>query len=99
MVTRYAMPRSLEKIFAQRRLNLQKLIVHFGRLDALAHRLGYSYTGFLSQMASENMRVGFKRDMSERTARYIEERLKLPPLAMDRPLPIKLLEQRIPLAQ
>lgn len=79
-------PRTLAHVYASRRLNLQKLIAHYNGPKALATALGDEFSpSYLSQLYTPKR----TRDISERTARLIEERLRWPPGRMDTPLVFK----------
>lgn len=67
------------KITDVRRQNLRKLIEHYGGSTALSQRLGYATPSFLVQQAGPNP----TREVTERTARKFEEKLGLPPGALD----------------
>lgn len=67
---------------ALRRENLRALIGERGVLTDLSNRLGYKNPSFLSQMAGPNP----TREITEKTARKIEQTLRMEPGALDRPV-------------
>lgn len=62
-----------------RRSNLRALIGDRGGLTDLSNRLGYKNPSFLSQMAGPNP----TREITEKTARKIEQSLRLAPGTLD----------------
>lgn len=70
------------KVHALRRENLRALIGERGGLTDLSNKLGYSNPSFLSQMAGPNP----TREITERTARKIEQTLRMEPGVLDRPV-------------
>jgi hypothetical protein len=65
-----------------RRANIRLLVEQRGGLTKLSRILGYKNPSFLSQMLSE---TGATREVTERTARKIEEALGLPADQIDQP--------------
>ena len=61
-------------VFANRRTNLRNLIEQWHGPLAIAKKIGYSNASFIVQMSGPNP----TREVSERTARRIEEALGLP---------------------
>ena len=70
------------KVQDVRRSNLRALIGERGGLTDLSNRLGYKNPSFLSQMAGPNP----TREITEKTARKIEQTLRMEPGALDRPV-------------
>lgn len=68
-------------IFSNRRANLRDLIDQWHGPLALSKKLGYSNASFVVQMAGPNP----NREVTEKTARKIEQTLGLPPGWMDEP--------------
>lgn len=66
--------------FDNRRSNLRQLIEQWGGPKPLSAKLGYSNASFLVQMAGPNP----TREVTERTARKIEQTLDLPAAWLDR---------------
>lgn len=66
-------------IYEVRRTNLRRLMQQWGGPTALAAHLGHSNGSYLAQLAGPNP----KREVGERTARQVEERLGLPHGYMD----------------
>lgn len=86
-------PRTLVHIYESRRLNLEKLMVHFGTWVDLADRLGDQFSpSYLHQLTDSKRH----RNISERTARLIEERLGWPSGTLDVPLSFKEIVTRCP---
>lgn len=66
-------------VFERRRTNLRHLIEQWGGPLHLSQKIGYRNASFLVQMAGPNP----NREVTERTARRVEEALGLPPRWMD----------------
>lgn len=71
------------KLNDTRRERLRKLVEQFGGPAALAKRLGYANASFIVQMTGPNP----SRDVTERTARAIEDKLRMAAGTLDEPLP------------
>lgn len=67
-----------------RRSNIRALVEERGGLTKLSKLLGYKNPSFLSQMTSQE----YTREVTERTARSIEQALGLPDGHLDRPMPL-----------
>jgi hypothetical protein len=65
--------------FDNRRRNLRQLIEQWGGPKPLSDKLGYSNSSFMVQMAGPNP----TREVTEKTARRIEQTLDLPPGWLD----------------
>ena len=72
----------MSKVVDIRRANLRALIGERGGLTDLSNRLGYRNPSFLSQMAGPNP----TREVTEKTARKIEQTLGLGVGSLDRPI-------------
>ena len=70
------------KVNALRRENLRALVGERGGLTDLSNKLGYRNPSFLSQMIGPNP----SREITEKTARKIEQTLRLEAGALDRPV-------------
>lgn len=66
-------------VYDQRRENLRSLIKQWDGPGPLATKLGYSNASFLVQMAGPNP----SREVTEKTARAVEQKLDLPALWLD----------------
>lgn len=73
----------MPSVYDTRRDNLRKLIREWHGPTSLAKKLGHSSGSYLAQLAGPNP----SRDISERTAREIEQCLDLPPGWLDRDQP------------
>lgn len=69
----------MKSVYDARRANLRRLIVQWGGPTSLAIRLGHSNGSYIAQLAGPSP----SRDVSEKTARAIEDKLGLPRLWMD----------------
>lgn len=73
----------MQSIYDTRRLNLRSLIGQWGGPTSLAKKLGHANGSYIAQLAGPRP----SRDISERTAREIESRLRLPVGWMDQDHP------------
>ena len=64
----------MRSVYEQRRVNLRALAQQWGGPTSLAKKLGHSNGSYLAQLIGPNP----SRDVSEKTAREIEQRLGLP---------------------
>ncbi len=64
----------MQSVYDQRRVNLRSLIGQWGGPTSLAKKLGHSNGSYLAQLAGPNP----SREISERVAREIEQKLGLP---------------------
>lgn len=71
----------MRSVYDIRRENLRVLMTQWGGPTSLAKKLGHANGSYLAQLAGPNP----TRDMSERTARTIEQTLKLPVSWLDQP--------------
>lgn len=69
----------MDNVFDKRRENLRKLVDDWGGPASLSRKLGYSNGSYLAQLVGPNPR----REVGERLARSIEEKLGLPTLWLD----------------
>jgi len=76
-----AAAKTMSKISESRRVNIRALVDERGGITKLSRLLGYKNPSFLSQMLSNG---GATREVTERTARRIEEALGLPAGHLDR---------------
>jgi hypothetical protein len=68
-------------VYEIRRTNLRKLMSQWGGPTSLSAKLGHSNGSYLAQLAGPHP----SREVSERTARQIEEKLALPGGWLDKP--------------
>lgn len=73
----------MQSIYDTRRVNLRSLIGQWGGPTSLAKKLGHANGSYIAQLAGPRP----SRDVSERTAREIESRLRLPVGWMDQDHP------------
>lgn len=73
----------MQSIYDTRRVNLRSLIGQWGGPTSLAKKLGHANGSYIAQLAGPTP----SRDVSERTAREIELRLRLPVGWMDQDHP------------
>lgn len=73
----------MQSIYDTRRVNLRSLIGQWGGPTSLAKKLGHANGSYIAQLAGPKP----SRDVSERTAREIESRLRLPVGWMDQDHP------------
>lgn len=71
----------MENAYDNRRANLRQLVEQWGGPKPLSVKLGYSNASFVVQMAGPNP----TREVTEKTARKIEQTLGLPPGWLDSP--------------
>lgn len=71
----------MQSAFDIRRTNLRKLMEQWGGPTSLAAKLGHSNGSYMAQLAGPHP----TRDVSEKVARDIENKLQLPPGWMDKP--------------
>lgn len=71
----------MSKVSDIRRANIRQLIAERGGLTSLSNSMGYKNPSFLSQMTGPRP----SREITEKTARRIEEKLSLAPGTLDRP--------------
>lgn len=71
----------MQSVYEIRRENLRVLMSQWGGPTSLSKKLGHANGSYLAQLAGPNP----SRDMSERTARTIEQTLKLPLGWLDQP--------------
>lgn len=64
----------MKSVYTQRRENLRKLQVEWGGPTSMAKKLGHSNGSYLAQLIGPNP----SREISEKVAREIEEKLGLP---------------------
>lgn len=72
----------MQTVLDHRRANLRKLIDEWNGPLPLARKLGYANASFVVQMAGPNP----SREVSEKTARMIEDKLGLDALWLDQPV-------------
>jgi hypothetical protein len=72
---------STSDIYAVRRRNLRQVIVQYEGATNLARRLGYTSPSFLSQLVGPR----HNRQITEKVARHVEDRLSLPLGWLDKP--------------
>jgi hypothetical protein len=70
----------VSKVSDIRRANIRQLIAERGGLTSLSNSMGYKNPSFLSQMTGPRP----SREITEKTARRIEEKLSLAPGTLDR---------------
>ena len=73
----------MKSVFDVRRENLRKLIADWGGPTSLSLKLGYSNASYIAQLAGPHP----SRDVGEKLARSVEEKLGLPALWLDGPTP------------
>lgn len=71
----------MQSVYEIRRENLRVLMSQWGGPTSLAKKLGHANGSYIAQLAGPNP----SRDMSEKTARSIEQTLKLPVGWLDQP--------------
>lgn len=71
----------MSKVAGYRRENIRALIDQRGGQTRLSKAMGWKNSSFLAQMAGPNP----TREVTEKTARKIEEVMRLEPSALDRP--------------
>jgi len=69
----------MKSVYEQRRANLRTLAVQWGGPTSLARKLGHANGSYLAQLIGPNP----SRELSEKTAREIEQALGLPVAWMD----------------
>lgn len=74
--------RQLQMLQSKRRANLRRIIGKHGTNADLARILGYKTASFVTQMLSPKRKP--RRNITERTARNIENKLQLTPRSLDR---------------